>query len=147
MAVIDNVEVTISSRFSTLQEFPLPIDDHSGDDDGDHPSCTKIVKCYIGAVPGANFEINYSIKGGQTFRNSIMESQTSEDVDYLSFNTWVDGRRVLAPIVEPERLQHGDWSVFREGSRSGSGSYWVVQPYTWAALLSSKSIMLRNILY
>jgi hypothetical protein len=147
MAVIDNVEVTISSRHNALQEFPVPMIDHPGGDNGDHPSCTKIVKCYIEAVPGANFEINYSIKGGQTFRNSIMESQTSEDVDYLSFNTWVDGRRVLAPIVEPERLQHGDWSVCREGSRSGSGSNWVVQLYTWAALLSSKSTMLMNILY
>ncbi|KIW66851.1 hypothetical protein PV04_06143 [Phialophora macrospora] len=127
MAVIDNVEVSISSRHHDLQEFPVPIDDEAWGDYSDHPSCTKIVKRYIEAVPGANFEINYSIKTGQTYGCA----------DYLSFNTWVDGQRVLAPVVEPHRLLHRDWSVSRQGSRSGIGSKWVIQPYTWALLLST----------
>ncbi|EXJ58343.1 hypothetical protein A1O7_05768 [Cladophialophora yegresii CBS 114405] len=98
MAVIDNVEITISSNGSALQEYAVPANDDAGVDHGNQSDATKIVKCYIEAVPGANFEIRYSIKEGQEFGNA----------DYLSLNTWVDGQKVLAPIVEPRHLRHAD---------------------------------------
>ncbi|OCT51328.1 hypothetical protein CLCR_08706 [Cladophialophora carrionii] len=98
MAVIDNVEVTISSNRTALREYAVPTDDDSGVIHDDHSPATKVVKYYIEAVPGASFEINYSVMEGQEFGKA----------DYLSLKTWVDGRKVLAPVVKPHHLQYSE---------------------------------------
>ncbi|ETI22680.1 hypothetical protein G647_06756 [Cladophialophora carrionii CBS 160.54] len=67
MAVIDSVEVTISSDRTTLCEYAIPANHDSGVIHDDYSPATKVAVRYIEAVPGANFEINYSVMEDQEF--------------------------------------------------------------------------------
>ena len=133
MAIIDKVEITISSGGQILTEYDVPLDDDTVMDDYPElsPESSKVVK-YIAAIPGANFEINYLVTEVQPFGGA----------DFLSFKTWIDGHRILSPIATLENYlrRKGRYSKAKEGSESGSGSHWEMRPFIWRQLLTSKSL-------
>ena len=94
MAIIDKVEVTISSGGAVVHEYAVPVNDDMIDEDDIHPDSKKVIK-YIEAIPGANFAINYSLKGKQDFGTA----------DYLGFSTWIDGYKMNSPLALRENVR------------------------------------------
>ena len=130
MAIIDKVEITISSGGNVLQEYDVLSDDHLSvlNEDGSESTAPKVVK-YIEAKPGAKFSINYSINDGQDLSTAR----------YLGFRTDFDGQRMLSPCVSCEVYSlMGAFRATRKGSRTGSGAGWKESPYYWKELRSSK---------
>ena len=130
MAIIDKVEVTISSDGDVLQEYDVDPDDHPvlRNDDGSLPTARKSVK-YIEATPGANFQIHYSINEGQPASTAF----------YFAFSTRIDGQRVLSPrITTIEYRIKKTFAQIRSGSRSGNGANWTVAPFYWKELMTGK---------
>jgi hypothetical protein len=131
MAILANLEVTISSGGTTSHEYNVDPGEVSDilSDSSIQPAAT-VVK-YIEAIPGAEFQINYKITGEQDFGKA----------DYLVFETYVDGQIISSPIIRGEKLdEQGCFAYTREGAMSCEGAVWRVKPFRWRELLTSKQV-------
>ena len=143
MAIIDKLEVTVTSGGAALQEYDVHSDDQidpggkrksrRNDSRNDRVSAARNKKVfkYVEAVPGTNFEIRYSARGKHGLKQQ----------DFLSFGTYINGQRFAAPAFTYESLSgHAKHTQMREGTPSGNGSELKVQPWCWTELSTSKSV-------
>ncbi|KAK5465125.1 hypothetical protein LTS15_001688 [Exophiala xenobiotica] len=132
MAVLANLEVTISSQGNTLQEYDVDPGEVSDilSDSSSQPAAT-IVK-YIEAIPGAEFQINSKITKRQAFGMA----------DYLIFNTYVDGQHILSPVIKWKNLDgRGCYAYTEAGVVSREeGAVWRKNPFRWRELLTSEQV-------
>ncbi|KAK5212511.1 hypothetical protein LTR47_009830 [Exophiala xenobiotica] len=125
MAILGNLEVTISSGGNTLQEYDVDPGEVANimSDSSIQPAAT-IVK-YIEAIPGAEFQINSKITKRQDFGKA----------DYLIFYTCVDGQKITSPVITGEKLdEQGCFAYTREGALSCEGAVWKMNPFRWKEL-------------
>lgn len=132
MAILNNIDISVSSDGKTVQEYQP-----SADDDGAlnaHLSSggrSSIVK-YIEAIPGANFQIDYVVQGTQEF----------DKADYFAFHTYVDGQSIHSPVMAKdsyEKTHPRYFSSRKPGREFYDGSKWSMRPFYWKELLTSKS--------
>ena len=132
MAILGQVEITVSSEGQVLKEYDPPSADVL--DGSASPQATdpkRIVK-YIEATPGANFSINYSASKGMRFGRA----------KYLVLSTSVDGQAVSSPAVfKKEFLEENEsFSDTLTGATTWNGSKSLLSQFCWRKLQTSKSL-------
>ncbi|ETI22681.1 hypothetical protein G647_06757 [Cladophialophora carrionii CBS 160.54] len=137
MAIIGNLEVTITSGGKVLREYGVAEEDQV-DREGDPKAqrvgrrCKKVStvmteKCfaYVEATPDANFEIGYKMSGKLAFGRA----------SHIIFGTSVDGHDIISPSVDKEEYQKsGAFSSVDEGDMSTCGSETNLHRFYWAPL-------------
>jgi len=131
MAIIDKIEVTISSGGKVLEEYDPASDDNLNNHVALAERYPKGIVKYIEAIPGANFEINYSVKKGIRFRRA----------DFLDLGTRVNGKSISSPIVLQNAFKENKTlTKALVGSETWDGSRWLSRRFCWRQLQTSKSI-------
>ncbi|EXJ85236.1 hypothetical protein A1O3_05911 [Capronia epimyces CBS 606.96] len=127
MAILGKVEVTISSGGKTCQEYQPSADDNGALSAYVSSKGSSTIVKYIEAIPGANFQIDYVVKGHHSFHK----------FDYLSLSTYVDGQSVVSPIVTEEEYKKSHSRQLNRstrGAESGAGSERKLHPFRWKEL-------------
>ena len=122
MAIIDGFEITVTSNGNVVDEYPVPSRDETLTSEHTAVLPSKHVVKYIEAIPGAKFELNYSVKRGQNFG----------EADYFSFQTQVDGHDILVPVAW--KWKYNLWKTFfttSDGARTRQGGRWENRPFVW----------------
>ncbi|KAL2423335.1 hypothetical protein ABEF95_006658 [Exophiala dermatitidis] len=118
MAILNNVEITVSSDGKPVQEYQPPTDDREAlKACSPFPNSPIVVK-YIEATPGAHFQIEYQVTGDQQFGRA----------DALALYTDIDGKALRSPIVSKETYgfskghSSSRFTAIKKGAETGYGS-------------------------
>ncbi|KAK4939607.1 hypothetical protein LTR10_020107 [Elasticomyces elasticus] len=125
MAILDKVEITITTGGRVLQEYDVDADEVAEIKcDSSHKDSPHVVK-YIEAIPGADFQLKYTMKENFSFGQA----------NFIAFNTTIDGKRVAGPTISCEKYRRaGIYTKIRSGIASGRGSRWEERPFYWKNL-------------
>jgi len=131
MAILDKVEITITSGGKVLQEYDVEADEVAAiKEESSYKESSHVVK-YIEAIPGAEFQLNYTLKENFSFGQA----------NYTRFETKIDGKRLFKVVIEAERYHRaGTYTSTRSGAHSRGDARWEERPLYWKDLLISKSI-------
>ena len=129
MAILDKVEITITSGGRTLQEYDVAADEIADiQNNSSHKDSPHVVK-YIEAIPGANFQITYTLKTKFSFGKG----------NYVRLATSIDGHYVTTPTITAQQYHEaGICTKVRIGASSGRGPQWQVSPFYWKDLVTSE---------
>ncbi len=129
MAVLGNLEVTISSQGNTLQEYYVDPGAVANILSGSSTQQAATVIKYIEATPKAEFQITYKTIGELDFGKA----------DYIVFRTFVDGQRLTSPCVEQKDLdKQGYYACSRSGAVRCDEVVSKLHPFCWKELSISE---------
>ena len=122
MAILSEVEVTISANGNELQEY---------DEDAGEQNTSNTVTNYIEALTGADFRIDYHVK--PTFQHTSSSILISIRID----GQWMDGH-VLAKNKELINLSRRAYSNSFMGARRAQDGEWNFQRFSFAEIETSR---------
>ncbi|KAI1629872.1 hypothetical protein EDD37DRAFT_71211 [Exophiala viscosa] len=128
MAILDKLEVTISSDGREFQEYEADADEvEAMKNESPHKDSPHIVK-YIEAIPGAEFQVNYTLMRNFSFGVG----------NHVSFHTRIDGETVCGPAVTQEQYDPSlGLTTIRGGVRSGKGYQREERSFYWRDLVTT----------
>ncbi|KAI1616572.1 hypothetical protein EDD36DRAFT_484329 [Exophiala viscosa] len=128
MAVLDGVEFTVTSGGRDLQEYDVGADEAAVIRENlSHPDSPHVVK-YIEAIPGAEFQLKYTLKKNYSFGKA----------NYTCFKTEIDGKKVSGPVITLQKYRRrGTFTTVRCGVYSPEGSQSKERPFYWKELLTT----------
>lgn len=122
MAILHDVEVTISAKGKRLKEY---------DDDAEEPSPSNTATKYIEALTGASFQVHYTIKPALQFKSSGIVIRIEIDGEHMDSDVLIRGQH----LKETNRVCYS--STFN-GARRFQNQGWTLQAFIFAEIKTSR---------
>ncbi|KAA6410322.1 MAG: hypothetical protein FRX48_05743 [Lasallia pustulata] len=122
MAILHDVEVTISAKGNKLPEY---------DDDAEEPGPSNMVTKYIEALTGANFQIHYNIKPMFRLKSSAMSIDVIIDGEYMDSH-------ILHRDEDLKHLSRIPLGAIFTGFRRIQKDSWTLQAFSFAEIKTSE---------
>lgn len=122
MAILRDVEVTVSANGKRLQEY---------DDDAEEPSPSNTATRYIEALTGVGFQLHYSIKPTFQLIPSDIEILINIDGEHMDGHTLLRGKDL-------KELSHVPYSNSFSGARRFQDPGWTFQEFRFAQIKTCK---------